>query len=256
MAISWTVALAGLLGPCAAAGALRPPVAKTRTALLPASRFPRESRWPSRRYAIASGAAAVFASGASFASAAEPEGNPYRKLGSERPGNNYYFPMARYRYAPRILRAWIALDELGLPALKAGDWEGVKIVQERMEDATTAMPLFTSSIEGSRSTKRKKKSDTQKAMAALTESYTKACKELLLSINRQDQERAIAAFAAARESLGEYRRLAKIDSPDGGAIIPENSAEGRGGVPDAQYVVPAFQGGGKMNREDFRKLRN
>ena len=35
----------------------------------------------------------------------------YRKVGSERPGNNYYFPMARYRYCPRILRAWIAVDD-------------------------------------------------------------------------------------------------------------------------------------------------
>ena len=37
--------------------------------------------------------------------------------------------------------------------------------------------------------------------------------------------------------------------------IPENTAEGRGGVPDAQYVVPVFTGGGAMNRDDFRKLR-
>ena len=28
------------------------------------------------------------------------EENEFRKFGSERPGNNYYFPMARYRYAP------------------------------------------------------------------------------------------------------------------------------------------------------------
>ena len=32
-------------------------------------------------------------------------------------------------------------------------------------------------------------------------------------------------------------------------------AEGRGGVPDAQYVVPVFSGGAAMSKEDFRKLR-
>ena len=177
------------------------------------------------------------------------------KIGSERPGNNYYFPMARYRYAPRILRAWIAVDELGRPALSASDWEGVQIVQERMEDATTAMPLFTSSIEGARSTKRKKKSETQIAMTTLTTRYTKACTELQMAVNRKDAARVDAAFAEAREALGEYRRLAKIDGPDGGMIVPENTAEGRGGVPDAQYVVPVFTGGGAMSRDDFRKLR-
>mgnify|MGYP007078088441 CR=1 FL=1 len=186
---------------------------------------------------------------------ATEEERAYAKVGSERPGNNYYFPMARYRYCPRILRAWIALDELGPSALKDGDWEGLQIVQERMDDATTGMPLFTSSVEGARSTKRKTKSEAQKSMAAETVRYTKACGELQAAINRKDEQRVTNAFAIAREALGEYRRLGKIDGPDGGMVIPENTAEGRGGAPDAQYVVPVFTGGGAMNREDFRKLR-
>ena len=186
---------------------------------------------------------------------AEADPPKYAKVGSERPGNNYYFPMARYRYCPRILRAWIAVDELASPALKAGDWEGVQIVQERMEDATTAMPLFTSSVEGARSTKRKKKSDTQKSMAKLTESYTKACTELQAAVNRKDEARVLAALAEAKSALGEYRKLGKIDGPDGGMVVPDNTAEGRGGVPDAQYVVPVFTGGGAMNRDDFKVLR-
>ena len=39
-------------------------------------------------------------------------------------------------------------------------------------------------------------------------------------------------------------------------VVPENTAEGRGGVPDAQYVVPVFTGGGAMTSKDFRKLRD
>ena len=77
---------------------------------------------------------------------------------STNPANNYYFPMAKYRYLPRILRAWIALDELAGLALKEKDWDGMRVVFDRADDATTALPLYASAVEGSRSTKRKKKS--------------------------------------------------------------------------------------------------
>ena len=40
-------------------------------------------------------------------------------------------PMAKYRYLPRIFRAWIAIDELAPAALEVEDWEGLKIVWER-----------------------------------------------------------------------------------------------------------------------------
>uniref|UniRef100_A0A7S4C4R4 Uncharacterized protein n=1 Tax=Chrysotila carterae TaxID=13221 RepID=A0A7S4C4R4_CHRCT len=78
---------------------------------------------------------------------------------SNNPANNYYFPMAKYRYLPRIFRAWIASSELAPKALEERDWEGLRIVYERLDDATLAMPLYTSAVEGSRSTKRKKKSE-------------------------------------------------------------------------------------------------
>ena len=34
------------------------------------------------------------------------------QIESVNPANNYYFPMAKYRYLPRIFRAWIAVDIL------------------------------------------------------------------------------------------------------------------------------------------------
>ena len=179
------------------------------------------------------------------------------KVDSVNPANNYYFPMARYRYTPRIFRAWIAVDELAPGVTKAVpyDWEGMEIVWYRLDDATTAMPLFTNSVEGSRSTKRKTKSDTQKGMTAATKAYAEACKLLRAACDRKDPERAGAALAKAKAALGEYRVLAKIDGPDGGMVVPENTAEGRGGAPDAQYVVPVFSGGAAMTKEDFRRLR-
>ena len=63
---------------------------------------------------------------------------------------------------------------------------------------------------------------------------------------QKDSVGGSGALAKAKTALGEYRALAKIDGPDGGMVVPENTAEGRGGAPDAQYVVPVFSGGAAM----------
>ena len=60
---------------------------------------------------------------------------------------------------------WIAVDSLGPQALGASDWEGLHVVWERADDAVTAMPLYTNAVEGSRSSKRKKKSDVRRPAA-------------------------------------------------------------------------------------------
>jgi hypothetical protein len=79
--------------------------------------------------------------------------------------------MAKYRYLPRILRSWIAADVLAPAALEVKDWAGLKIAFERLDDTVTALPLYTSAVEGSRSTKRKKKSDEQKEMMTMQKEY-------------------------------------------------------------------------------------
>lgn len=205
------------------------------------------------RRACAAHAARTLLAGAVLAAA--PTWVQATKLGSDSPSTNYYFPMARYRYAPRILRAWIAVDELSPAALQERDWEGLNIIADRLDDATTAMPLFTNAIEGARSTKRKTKSETQKEMAKATTQYTAACKALLSACKQKDPKLVAAALADAKASLAQYRELANIDTPDGGMVVLDNSAEGRGGAPDAQYVVPVFSGGSAPTQADFRRLR-
>ena len=163
--------------------------------------------------------------------------------------------MAKYRYLPRILKSWIAIDQLAPVALDVGDWEGLQEVVRRVDDATTALPLYTNAVEGSRSTKRKKKSPAQKQMIVDLKDYNKAIEDLQKAVDKKDVAKARKAIAEVRAPLLSYRQLAQIDGEDGGMIVPENTAEGRGGVPDAQYVIPVFSGGAAMNREDFRKLR-
>jgi len=168
------------------------------------------------------------------------------QIESVNPANNYYFPMAKYRYLPRILLAWIAVDQLGPAALEVGDWEGLQEVWRRADDATTALPLYTNAVEGSRSTKRKKKSDAQKQMTADLKQYNKAIEDLQKAIDRKDKTKTAKAIADARPALLEYRQLAQIDGEDGGVIsMPLGNAEeaGHNGAP-LGYVVPAFRGGG------------
>ena len=132
-------------------------------------------------------------------------------VNSTNPANNYYFPMAKYRYLPRILRAEIACDKLSSEPLEKQDWESLVIVWERMDDATTAMPLYISSVEGSRSSKKKKKSDIQKDMAKATKDYTDACKDLKVAIDKRNIKNARAAIEKASGKMDQYRVLAKID---------------------------------------------
>jgi len=168
------------------------------------------------------------------------------KIESVNPANNYYFPMAKYRYLPRILRAWIACDQLAPVAIEVGDWEGLEEVVRRLDDATTALPLYTNAVEGSRSGKRKKKTDAQKAMIKDLKEYTKAIGELQAAAQKKNAVKATAALAVARANLLEYRQIAQIDGEDGGVIaMPLGNAEeaGHAGAP-LGYVVPAFRGGG------------
>lgn len=100
-----------------------------------------------------------------FLSAVFPVGMVTAKIDSSNPANNYYFPTAKYRYLPRIYRAEIACDKLAQVPLENEDWERLLIVWDRMDDATTAMPLYTNAVEGSRSGKRKRKTDLQKELS-------------------------------------------------------------------------------------------
>lgn len=134
--------------------------------------------------------------------------------------------MAKYRYLPRILRAWIAIDSLAPVALEVGDWEGMEEVLKRADDAVLALPLYTSAVEGSRSGKRKKKTELQKTMIKDLKVYDKAIEQLEAAVKRKDGKKASAALADMRSSLKEYRELAQIDGEDGGVInLPLGNAE-------------------------------
>jgi len=189
---------------------------------------------------------AVLAGGLGFAASVMAPLAASAKIESTNPANNYYFPMAKYRYLPRIFRAWIAVDQLAPAALEVRDWEGMTEVVRRADDAITALPLYTNAVEGSRSTKRKKKSDAQKQMIVDLKAYKAAVGELEGAVAKKDASKAGKSLKAARDSLAEYRQLAQIDQEDGGVInLPLGNAQeaGHAGAP-LGYVVPAFRGGG------------
>ena len=78
---------------------------------------------PTRRALLTGAAAALLTSTPALA-----------KIESINPANNYYFPMAKYRYLPRIFRSWIAIDELAPQAIKDQDWEALQEVWVRADD--------------------------------------------------------------------------------------------------------------------------
>merc|ERR1719161_3369740 len=126
--------------------------------------------------------------------------------------------MAKYRYLPRIFRSWIALHELAPQAVQDIDWEALQEVWVRADDSITCLPLYTSAVEGLRSTKRKKKSDAQKELAKITKDYAVGVGDFKAAIDRKDIKKATVALAKARDSLATYREIAQIDKPDGGIV--------------------------------------
>jgi len=172
------------------------------------------------------------------------------KIDSTNPANNYYFPQAKFRYLPRIQRSWIALDEVAPLALEREDWEALYEIWRAADDTTTCLPLYTSAIEGSRSTKRKKKSDTQKELAKITTQYKKACADLDKYVGKKDIKNTRLAVMEAHDLLLNYRMLAKIDKQGGGVIeVPQKTESGL----KAGYVIPSMRGGG-LKTEKFSGL--
>ena len=111
------------------------------------------------------------------------------------------------------------------------------------------MPLYTSAVEGSRSTKRKKKSDAQKTMMKAQDNYKTAVADFRTAIDKKDKRKAADALSRTTDSMRIYRQLAQIDTEDGNVIvIPQGNPEeaGHAGAP-LGYVVPVLRGGGTKN---------
>ncbi|EOD19410.1 hypothetical protein EMIHUDRAFT_242846 [Emiliania huxleyi CCMP1516] len=221
----------------------------------------------SRRAAQGSGAVAgrrALVAGA-LASALVAAPNPAQaKIEDTNPANNYYFPMARRSlrsaplgsprlsplpFLPGVLDSAGSADgSLMAAALAAGqkrDWEGLAEVASRLDDVTTALPLYASAVEGSRSTKRKKKTPAQKQMKADAIEFKAACEDLKTAVGRKNVQNTEKALARARSSL----LSARVPAAVGGVItLPTGNAleAGHGGAP-LGYVVPAFRGGGISN---------
>ncbi len=126
------------------------------------------------------------------------------------------------------------------------------VVWERADDSTPCLPLYTSAVEGSRSTKRKKKSDAQKELAKLYKEYNSGVADLKVAIDRKDIKKTTAALGKAHDSLAEYRVIAMIDAEDGGVVeLPAGDPQeaGHGGAP-LGYVIPSLRGGG-IKKADY-----
>ena len=127
-----------------------------------------------------------------------------------------------------------------------------------MDDATTAMPLYLNAVEGSRSSKKKKKSDLQKELTKATKDFTAACGQLKIAIDKKDKVNAKKALEKASVSMDIYRVSAKIDGEEGGVLNPATFSSKSGSkLTGTGYVIPVFRGGatGIGIDDSFYKLK-
>ena len=179
---------------------------------------------PASRKELVSGIGAalglVAAAGLPSTAAAEGAGAVPTKISGQ-----YYFPTARYRYLPRILSTWnsITIDGAAAMAQDPVDWEAMDAVYKRVDDITTALPLFADAIEGARSSKRKKKSGLQVTLLKQGEEYNKTAKALEKALKKKDAKATPKTVADTEAALLTYRQTASIDGEDGGLVeVPEN----------------------------------
>jgi hypothetical protein len=140
------------------------------------------------------------------------------------PANSYYFPQAKYRYLPRINRASNVLETA--PALlSTTDWDALQAkVWFFSDDAATALTLYANSVEGSRSSKGKKKSARQKMLYVHADAYTKAIERLGRAIKQRNTLDVEKAVADGREALTQYQELAEITGANGAARAARRDA--------------------------------
>jgi hypothetical protein len=130
---------------------------------------------------------------------------------STNPANNYYFPMAKYRYLPRISRAYNSLVNATDELARAGqDWPALSREFDNADDATTALALYANSVEGSRSSKGKKKTPRQKKLYACADRYKTGVEKMGKAVKKQSAADAGSAVLAARQALEEYQEIADI----------------------------------------------
>lgn len=158
---------------------------------------------------------------------------------SSNPANSYYFPMAKYRYLPRINRAYTSLaDAAAIEKFAAGDWSALSVIYANADDATTALALYANSVEGSRSSKGKRKSQRQKQLYVFTDDYKTGVEKLGKAVRARSAADVVRAVSISLAALQSYKDLADINGEN--AVPPE--------VPlDQQKYIAVFKGGGYKN---------
>lgn len=147
--------------------------------------------------------------------------------------------MPTSRYLPRINRAYLSLaDAASIEKFAAGDWSALATVYANADDATTALALYANSVEGSRSSKGKKKSARQKQLYVFADKYKAGVEKLDKAVKARSAADASQAVSMSLAALQSYKDLADINGAN--ALPPD--------VPiDQQKYIAVFKGGGYKN---------
>ncbi|KAJ8904664.1 hypothetical protein NDN08_001182 [Rhodosorus marinus] len=139
---------------------------------------------------------------------------------------NYYFPTARKRYLPRVKECADKIED-ARDALDKKDWTKLQEFAEGPADnASGPLKLYASSLAGQGLSL---KVSYVEDMTKYAEVYDEQLQNLKKAIKKKKTDAATKSFNAMANALEQYRKAAKIDTPDGGVgEIPSDRRLGSG----------------------------
>merc|ERR1712029_1178313 len=125
---------------------------------------------------------------------------------------SYYYPTAKKRYVPRIIKVSQAIPTVP-DMIDKSDWDAVtQFANKVADDAILPMKLYQSSLDGQGLNMKNDYVTIMKDKAVL---YEKKTKDLQKAAALKDKDKAFAALNGIAEAISEYRVAGRLSDEDG-----------------------------------------
>jgi len=125
---------------------------------------------------------------------------------------SYYYPTAKKRYVPRIMKVSNSLASIP-DMIDSSDWDAVSLFANKVaDDAILPMKLYQSSLDGQGLNMKNDYVTKMKDKATLYEEKTR---DLQKAAKTQNKEKAFVALNGMAEAITEYRVAGRISDDDG-----------------------------------------
>lgn len=136
---------------------------------------------------------------------------------------SYYYPTAKKRYVPRIIR--VSENISAVPGqIESADWDAVSSFANKVaDDAVLPMKLYQSSLDGQGLNMKNDYVSVMKDKANLFEQKTR---DLQKAVKAQNKEKALVALNGINEAITEYRVAGRLSDADGNIPSVEDMRRG------------------------------